>query len=126
MRDLSELTDINAVADEVANLAKDAVYVTVGLGVLAFQRLQSRRVDLSQRLAQDTAFETRLEDLRAQVSRQARQLDELVENVANFIETTLEPIEEQLPAPARDLAQKAKVQAREVRSQIRGVVVPAA
>ena len=32
--------------DDVANLAKDAAYVSVGLGVIAFQRLQVRRNEL--------------------------------------------------------------------------------
>jgi hypothetical protein len=33
--------------DDVANLAKDAAYVSVGLGVIAFQRLQVRRNELT-------------------------------------------------------------------------------
>jgi hypothetical protein len=32
--------------DDVTNLAKDAAYVSVGLGVIAFQRLQVRRNEL--------------------------------------------------------------------------------
>jgi hypothetical protein len=40
--------------DDVANAAKDAAYVTVGLGVIAFQRLQVRRNELSKRLADQT------------------------------------------------------------------------
>jgi hypothetical protein len=33
--------------DDVTNLAKDAAYVSVGLGVIAFQRLQVRRNELN-------------------------------------------------------------------------------
>jgi hypothetical protein len=32
--------------DDLTNLAKDAAYVSVGLGVIAFQRLQVRRNEL--------------------------------------------------------------------------------
>ena len=32
--------------DDVTNFAKDAAYVSVGLGVIAFQRLQVRRNEL--------------------------------------------------------------------------------
>jgi hypothetical protein len=32
--------------DDVTNLAKDAAYVSIGLGVIAFQRLQVRRNEL--------------------------------------------------------------------------------
>jgi hypothetical protein len=37
--------------DEVADVVKDAAYVSVGLGVIAFQRLQVRRNDLSKALS---------------------------------------------------------------------------
>ncbi len=36
--------------DELASTAKDVAYVSVGLGVLAFQRLQVRRNELSKAL----------------------------------------------------------------------------
>ncbi len=37
--------------DDVASVVKDAAYVSVGLGVIAFQRLQVRRNELSKALA---------------------------------------------------------------------------
>jgi len=37
--------------DDVANAVKDATYVSVGLGVIAFQRLQVRRNELSKALS---------------------------------------------------------------------------
>lgn len=37
--------------DDVANVAKDAAYVSVGLAVIAFQRLQVRRNELEKRLS---------------------------------------------------------------------------
>jgi hypothetical protein len=40
--------------DDVANAVKDAAYVSVGLGVIAFQRLQVRRNELSKSLAGQT------------------------------------------------------------------------
>jgi hypothetical protein len=36
--------------DEVADVVKDAAYVSVGLGVIAFQRLQVRRNELGKAL----------------------------------------------------------------------------
>lgn len=36
--------------DEVADVVKDAAFVTVGLGVIAFQRLQVRRQELAKAL----------------------------------------------------------------------------
>ncbi len=37
--------------DDVANVVKDATYVSVGLGVIAFQRLQVRRNELTKALS---------------------------------------------------------------------------
>ncbi len=37
--------------DDVANAVKDAAYVSVGLGVIAFQRLQVRRNELEKALS---------------------------------------------------------------------------
>ena len=37
--------------DDVANAVKDAAYVSVGLGVIAFQRLQVRRNELTKALS---------------------------------------------------------------------------
>ncbi len=38
-------------ADEVTRLLRDSFYVTVGFGVLGFQKLQVRRRELERRLA---------------------------------------------------------------------------
>ncbi|HEY9557490.1 MAG TPA: hypothetical protein VIR58_12195 [Acidimicrobiales bacterium] len=40
--------------DEVTAAVKDAAYVSVGLGVLAFQRLQVRRNELKKQLSRST------------------------------------------------------------------------
>ncbi len=37
--------------DDITNVVKDAAYVSVGLGVLAFQRLQVRRQELHKEIA---------------------------------------------------------------------------
>lgn len=37
--------------DDVAEAVKDAAYVSVGLGVIAFQRLQVRRTELAKSLS---------------------------------------------------------------------------
>jgi hypothetical protein len=40
--------------DDVADAAKDAAYVSLGLGVIAFQRLQVRRNELHKALSSQT------------------------------------------------------------------------
>jgi hypothetical protein len=41
--------------DDVADAVKDAAYVSVGLGVIAFQRLQVRRNELAKALSGHTS-----------------------------------------------------------------------
>jgi hypothetical protein len=38
--------------DDLASVVKDATYVTVGLGVIAFQRFQVRRKELEKEIAE--------------------------------------------------------------------------
>ena len=38
--------------DDLTSVVKDATYVTVGLGVIAFQRLQVRRKELEKEIAE--------------------------------------------------------------------------
>ena len=40
--------------DDVTNVVKDAAYVSVGLGVIAFQRMQVRRNELTKLVEQRT------------------------------------------------------------------------
>jgi hypothetical protein len=112
-------TNIGTLSKGVTDLARDAAYVAVGLGVLGYQRVQVQRVELQNRFSQDFSFEERVDDVRQGVARGFRQIDDLAESAAQFVETTLQPIEEKLPAPVTQLTTKAREQAREVRAQIR-------
>jgi hypothetical protein len=123
---LTDLTDIGELTKEVTNFARDAAYVVVGLGVLGVQRAQVQRVELQNRLTKDLSVDGRLSEVRQGVTRQAKTIDEMVESAVKFIETTLQPLEEQLPGATRDIAKRAHEQAREVRGKIRSLVVPAA
>ncbi len=112
-------TNISAVSKGVTDLARDAAYVAVGLGVLGYQRAQVQRVELQNRLSQDLALDQRLGEVRQGVAKGIQQIDELAESAAQFVETTLQPIEEKLPPTVTQVTSKAREQAREVRNQIR-------
>jgi len=107
--------NITSFSKGVTDLARDAAYVTVGLGVLGYQRLQVHRTELQNRLT----GEQRLGGVREGVAKGVRQIDDLAESAAQFVETTLQPLEEKLPESVSQLTSKAREQAREVRSQIR-------
>jgi hypothetical protein len=88
---------------------KDAAYITVGLGVIGFQRAQVRRRELSQQL------NTQLQETRGQVEKLAKDLEDRVEPVIG-------QFEERLPAPARDLVNQARDAAKDVQTQLRSFV----
>ena len=112
-------TNISTLSKGMTDLARDAAYVAVGLGVLGYQRAQVHRVEWQNRLSHDVSIEGRVDDVRQGVAKGFRQIDDLAESAAHFVETTLQPIEEKLPAPVTQFTTKAREQAREVRAQIR-------
>ncbi len=122
---MPELTNINDLSKGVGNLARDAAYVAVGLGVLGYQRAQVQRIELKNKLAKDFSLDEHLSGVRDEVTKGVKQLDELVETAVRFLETSMQPLEEQLPPTITEVTSKAFGQAREVRSQIRQRVVPA-
>ncbi len=112
-------TNLNSFSKGVTDLARDAAYVAVGLGVLGYQRVQVQRVELQSKLSQDFSLDQRIDDVRQGVSKGFQQIDDLAESATQFVETTLQPIEEKLPASVTQVTTKAREQAREVRAQIR-------
>jgi hypothetical protein len=121
--------NISTLSKGVTDLARDAAYVAVGLGVLGYQRAQVQRVELKNKLAKDFSLEKHLggvrSNVRDNVTKGYQQIDDLAETAANFVESTLQPLEERLPASVTQLTTKAREQAREVRTQIRQRVVNA-
>ncbi|MCL4445785.1 MAG: hypothetical protein M1134_02755 [Actinobacteria bacterium] len=125
---MPELNDINLsdVTKTASKFVRDVAYVTVGLGVLGVQKAQVRRVEIQRKLANDASWSDRIDEVREAVFNQAHHVDTIVESAVNLFETTIEPLEDQLPVSAKELSQKAREQARHLRSQIRDLVLPAA
>jgi ElaB/YqjD/DUF883 family membrane-anchored ribosome-binding protein len=92
---------------DVTKTVKDAAYVTVGLGVLAFQKAQVGRRELTKQV------ETQLSGTGEQVQRFASQLEQRIKPV-------LDQIEGSVPASAKDLVKQARTAAREVQEQVLG------
>jgi hypothetical protein len=112
-------TNISTLSKGVTDLARDAAYIAVGLGVLAYQRAQVQRVELQKRLQKELPIDQRIGDVRQGVAKGFRQIDDLAESAVQFVESTLQPIEERLPTTVTQVTTKAREQAREVRIQIR-------
>jgi len=116
---MPDVTNIGTLSKGVTDLARDAAYVAVGLGVLGYQRAQVQRAELKSRLSKDLSLDQRLGEVRTELLKGVTQLDELLETATQFIETSIQPLEHQLPPTVTQLTTKAFEQAREVRSQIR-------
>ncbi len=112
-------TNISTLSKGVTDLARDAAYVAVGLGVLGYQRAQVQRVELQNRLSQDSPWTSASTTCARASPRVSIQIDDLAESAAQFVETTLQPLEDKLPSSVTQLTSKAREQAREVRTQIR-------
>ena len=112
-------TNLGTFSKGVTDLARDAAYVAVGFGVLAYQRAQVQRVELQNKLSQDHALDQRIDEVRHGVAKGFQHIDDLAESATHFVETTLQPLEDRLPASVTQLTTKAREQAREVRTQIR-------
>jgi len=92
--------------------AKDAFYVSVGLGVMAFEQLKSNRSELC------NWFESQVADGKAQFETQASQIEERVEGL-------LETVQSKLPEQAAELMKQARDAAKSAREQIKDLVARA-
>jgi hypothetical protein len=79
----SSLDDLRA--EDVARGVKDAFYVTVGLGVLAYQRAQVQRKELRQR------FGPQLEEARGQLQSLAKLIEEQMKVVEQRLDSGRKP-----------------------------------
>ena len=112
-------TQIATISKGVTDLARDAAYVAVGLGVLGYQRAQVQRVELQNRLSKDLSLDQHIGGVRENVAKGINQIDDLAETAMQFVETTIQPLEDRLPPSVTQVTVKARNQAREVRIQIR-------
>jgi len=122
--DMQERKDLNDLANEMANRAKDVAYVAVGLGILGLQRAQSRRRGLGALASRAGRDDERLAQLRGGVVEGVRQMAEWADATAHALSASFEPLEAQLPEPARELASKARAGLCTIGAQLRQVASP--
>ena len=120
-------TDFTKAAHDIANVAKDATYVVIGAGVLGFQKAQVQRQELLKRLTETKVDgESRLRSARTDLNGALHGVGAKVEELIAKVEAAVLPIEDRLPDPARKVAKKAHVQAKEARSQLRDRILTSA
>jgi hypothetical protein len=107
------VANIDDIAEEVGRRVRDVVYVGVGLGVLAFQKVQVRRRELTALLDQ------RAGEGRTVVRSVGQGILALDDRAVALEAMVYERIEPALPEPARVAIEQARTVATAVRAQIR-------
>jgi len=110
--------DLARTAEDVANLAKEAAYVAIGVGVLGFHKAQVRRQELAEaagRAGQAEDLQDSLVEARKLVAKRVKEFDATVDQMIKRLDSSFEPVLQRLPESARAVVQ----QARETRDQVR-------
>ena len=116
---MPELPKVN----DVTKVFKDAIYVSVGLGVIAFQKVQVQRQELRKQLqGQVGDAKAQLSSLGKLVDERVKLVEERLEGVEERFESLLDQLEDRLPDSAKDLAKQARTAAKDARTQVRGLV----
>jgi DNA anti-recombination protein RmuC len=119
---------------DVSRLAKDSFYVTVGFGLLAFQRAQVARQDLRKavtaqlgdaRTNVERVSETvdeRLKELEGRLEGLSEQLEAAYDSIEERVEKVLDDVEDRMPESARELLHSARQAAKEASGTLRELV----
>jgi len=105
-----------ATATDLFKTLKDAAYVAVGFGVIAFQKTQVRRRELEKQFATSTV------QFREQLAKVAGEVEERFEPVVETIEAQLDQLEGILPEQARTAFHTARTTAKDAGDQLRARV----
>ena len=106
-------------ADRVANAAKDAAYIGVGVAVLAFQKLQAARRDAGK------SFSDQVGNGRAQIEELVESLDARFGGLEGKFDAAVEGLGKRLPDQAGAAFEKAHEATKAARRQVRQAVYTA-
>lgn len=115
-----------AAIDAAMGAAKDAAYVTVGLGVLAFQQAQVRRRELV--AAATGQFETgkaQLDEVVDALEARIGSLDSRFDALEVRLDAAVDSLGKRLPASAGTVLTTANETAKTARKQVRNLIVSA-
>ena len=107
---------------DITKTLRDAAYVAVGMGVLAFQKSQVRRVELRKQFEeQRKQMEAQAGDAREQLTKLVKGVEERWEPVLKQVEERWEPVIKQLESRLDELEHRLPEQAATVIKQTRAV-----
>ncbi len=117
---MPDANELNQIATGLARRARDAAFVAVGLGVLGLQRAQVVRNELMREERVDEGVAR----LRSEVAGGAQQVTGWIGDTLSFVSGQLSPFGAQLPAPARDVAEKVRAGLEAIGAQLRQLATP--
>ena len=107
----------------ISDNLRDAAYIAIGMGVIGFQRAQTRREDLRKQFAaQKAQFETRGADVVKLVSDAIKEADARISPVVDALEAQVDTVVDRLPAQAKGLIEPAHQASKDARQQFRARV----
>lgn len=113
--------------EAVANIARDAAYVVVGIAVVALQRVQVRRRELTKTVAdQLTNARPQLDEILSSVETRLTSIDSRIESLEDKLDGAVGDLEKRLPERAGAMLVQAHDIAKAARQQVRGRIVTAA
>jgi isopropylmalate/homocitrate/citramalate synthase len=97
----------NTAADQVGEYAKNALYMTIGLGVLAIEQVQVQRRQLVDWLSgQATELRGSLEAMQSRIEDTVNAAEERVTAFEEHAEALLTEVQGRLPESVKDLAEQ--------------------
>jgi hypothetical protein len=109
-------------ADRIANLARDAAYISVGFGVLAFQKTQVRRQELIKQLR---GANLPVDEVTKFIGAQVRNIDSRFDKIETAVDGVVEQVAGRLPAPADAIVGQVHTAAKAATKQVRQFAVKA-
>ena len=119
---------------DVRSTIKDAAYVGIGFGVLAFQKAQVQRQELRKRVESALGeakggfeklgddVQDRIKLVEERLEALSKQVDAAADDFEERLDKALDEVQNRLPEQARELFSKARTAGKDARSQVRQLV----
>jgi ElaB/YqjD/DUF883 family membrane-anchored ribosome-binding protein len=102
--------------DDVTKVLKDALYVSVGLGVIAFQKAQVQRQELKK------TFESQVSGARTGVDDRVKLVEERLDDIEARIDGVVDEFASRLPEQVQAVVKQTRQAAKDARAQVRALV----
>jgi ElaB/YqjD/DUF883 family membrane-anchored ribosome-binding protein len=116
---------------DVRSTIKDAAYVGIGFGVLAFQKAQVQRQELQKRFEASIGdakggfgklsddVQDRIKLVEERLESLSKQVDAAADDFEERLDKALDQVQERLPEQAKELFGKARTAGKDARTQLR-------